>query len=105
MAYLVTFHGVTPKAIDDLRELVEGYGLKVGDESEGIVSSPDTEIAFRYSGDSNTLDVSIRRKPRLLSYGELYGRIADALIDSGVEHLDALVLRQSGPEGVTIGRR
>jgi hypothetical protein len=95
MAYMVTFHGVTQQIFDSLKGRIEGLGFSPPTGTEGIVSSADTEVGFRYSAGSGTLDVSIRRRPVLISHGQLYGMIADAIIGMGAGFTDALALSPS----------
>ena len=90
MAYMVTFHGVKPKTIEALRSRLEAFGFYGTDNAEGVGSSPDAEVAFKYVEDASQLTVSIRRKPLLMSHGQMFGLIADALIDLGAEFNDAL---------------
>lgn len=90
MAYMVTFHGVNPKTIEALRPRLEAFGFCGTDNAEGVGSSPDAEVAFKYVKETSQLTVSIRRKPLLMSHGQMFGLIADALIDLGAEFNDAL---------------
>lgn len=90
MAYMVTYHGVAQKTFDCLKSRVESFNFQPPNETQGIVSSPEADIAFRYSADSKTLVVSIRRRPSLMSHGHLYGMIADAILELGAEPTDAL---------------
>lgn len=90
MSYMVTFHGVGQKTFDCLKDRVESFNFQAPKETKGIVSSPDADVAFHYSADSKTLIVSIRRRPLLMSHGQLYGMIADAIIELGADHTDAL---------------
>jgi len=90
MAYMVTFHGVKPETIEALRSRLESFGFSGTDNAEGVGSSPDAEVAFKYAEDSSQLTLSIRRKPLVMSHGQMFGLIADALIDLGAEFNDAL---------------
>jgi hypothetical protein len=90
MAYMVTFHGVTPATLDAFRSRLQTF--QFGAEStEGLACNPDAEVAFKYVEDASQLIVSIRRKPLLMSHGQIYSMIADALIDLGAEFKDALL--------------
>ncbi len=90
MAYRVTFHGVKPDTIDALRSRLQAFGFGGTDGAEGVGSSPEADVAFKYVEDAAQLTVSIRRKPLLMSHGQIYGLIADALIDLGAEYNDTL---------------
>ncbi len=90
MAYKVTFHGVKPDKIDALRSRLQAFGFGGTDGAEGVGCSPEADVAFKYVEDGAQLTVSIRRKPLLMSHGQIYGLIADALIDLGAEYNDTL---------------
>ena len=89
MAYSVTFHGVKPATIDALRSRLQAFGFCGTDGAEGVGSNPETDVAYKYVADAAQLTISIRRKPLLMSHGQLLGLIADALIDLGAEFSDA----------------
>lgn len=82
---MVTFHGVKPETIEALRSRLQGFGFTGTDTAEGVGCNPGAEVAFKYKEDAAQLIVSIRRKPLLMSHGQIYGMIADALIDLGSE--------------------
>ncbi len=90
MAYMVTFHGVKSESIEALRSRLQSFGFSGADAAEGVACNPDAQVAFKYKEDAGQLIVSIRRKPLLMSHGQIYSMIADALIDLGSEYKDAL---------------
>src|SRR5216683_6025372 len=52
MAYRVTFHGVKPDTIDALRSRLQAFGFGGTDGAEGVGSSPEADVAFKYVEDA-----------------------------------------------------
>lgn len=91
MAYTVTYHGVTQKTFDTLAARAKNLGFSLPEENSGVGCNPEADIAFRFDAGAKTLAVSIRRRPLLMSAGQLYGTLADAIIEMGAESTDALL--------------
>lgn len=91
MAYMVTFHGVSPDTFDGLKQRVEGYGFEPTDDAAGVLEGDGVDVAFSYDAGAGTLQASVRRAPLLMTRGHVYGLIADTLVELGADHHDPLM--------------
>ena len=78
----VSYHGVTPKVFDCMKNKLESYGIHVPPGHSGEMSGKGVTAQYSWDGES-TLDVTITDKPWYASCGAVTGKIHDFVDECG----------------------